>query len=368
MAADEPQISAYLHAKGAKLGLPVSGTFELTRKCNFNCKMCYVHTTDTSKDEELTADEWLKIAEDAKKEGLLFLLLTGGEPLLRKDFSYLYTELSKMGIVISVNTNGSLITEQIFDLFKKYPPARVNVSLYGASEETYENLCENKKFGVVYENLKKLKNAGFSVRLNCAFNKYNSKDTEKIYKIANELGLIIKPASYMYPPLRSKGETGENEARLTAKDAAINTLLCRKLTFTSEQLKAKAEQMAALQMPDCIDDSQGDGIKCRAGKCSFWITFDGKMTACGMMNNECGDLKTQQFKDVWQSTLEFSKQIRMPIECNTCIYKSVCNVCAAMCLAETGEFGKKPQYVCNMMKNIVDGFKNKFGEGSHNAD
>ena len=110
----ESYISQYLHNKAGRMKLPVSATFELTSRCNFNCKMCYVHDADCSRDKplELTAAQWIDIAEQAEKAGTLFLLLTGGEPLLREDFNEIYAAIAKMGFVISVNTNLSLLTEE----------------------------------------------------------------------------------------------------------------------------------------------------------------------------------------------------------------------------------------------------------------
>ncbi len=358
----EPKISKYLHTKGARQSTPVSGSFELTRKCNFNCKMCYVHCTDTSSDVELTTGEWLKIAEYAKKEGLLFLLLTGGEPLLRPDFSQLYSALAKMGFMLSINTNGSMFTDEIFRLFEAYPPSRVNISLYGGSDDTYENLCENRKFDKVLGNIIRLKKMGIPVRLNCVFNKYNVADTEKIYQIAKDNDLIVKPSSYMYPSLRAKGETGDNEARLTAEEAAKNTVLCRKLTFSEEQLREKAKEMMSLYPPECDPDAEGEGMRCRAGKSSFWVTYDGRMMPCGMMTEPCVSLKDMSFSEAWQVIRTKTAEIRLPSECQSCSHKSVCNVCAAMCYTETGSFSGKPEYICTMVKAIANEFVNQFGE------
>ena len=89
----EPLSSMHLNNLGCRLGLPVSGAFELTARCNFSCKMCYVHLQNDIpglKARELTAENWLSIAREARDMGLLFLLLTGGEPMLREDFPYIY--------------------------------------------------------------------------------------------------------------------------------------------------------------------------------------------------------------------------------------------------------------------------------------
>ena len=65
----EPRLSTYLHAKACRNGTPLAGNFELTARCNFDCKMCYVHLTaeeQQRRGRELTADEWLAIAETAR--------------------------------------------------------------------------------------------------------------------------------------------------------------------------------------------------------------------------------------------------------------------------------------------------------------
>ena len=93
----EPMLSRYLHQKAAAAGFPVAGNFELTPRCNFNCKMCYVHLTEAQQQQrgkELTAEQWLSIGESACREGLVFLLLTGGEPTLRPDFMEILSAVS----------------------------------------------------------------------------------------------------------------------------------------------------------------------------------------------------------------------------------------------------------------------------------
>lgn len=359
MAEIEPITSTYFHNKGIKLGLPISGSFEITRKCNFNCKMCYVHSHDTSKDKNLSAEEWLKIAADAKEMGMLFLLITGGEPTVRPDFPHLYKELSKMGFVISINTNGSLINDEIMHLFKDYPPNRVNISLYGGSEDTYEKLCENSKFAVVTENIKKLKENGVNVRINAAFNRFNSEDIEDVVKFTKENNIILKPTSYMYPSVRVNGETGENDARLAPAEAAKINLKYRLLMSDADNMHDKAVDIMKFEPPDCGEaDVEADGVRCRAGRSSFWVTYDGKLMPCGMMVEPVISLKENSFADAWNYIREKTAQIRLPVECATCKNKKICNVCAAMCYAETGSFSGKPKYVCSMIDSICEEYKN----------
>ena len=137
-----------LFARADMLGVPLSGTFELTPRCNFRCKMCYIHRAEhdaAARAAERSAAQWLALAEQCCREGTLMLLLTGGEPLLRPDFREIYTGCKRMGLVLSVNTNASLIDDDMVELFAANPPRRVNITLYGASPETYGALCGSRE-------------------------------------------------------------------------------------------------------------------------------------------------------------------------------------------------------------------------------
>ena len=181
----EPEISMYLHQKAKEMGIPASGTFELTSRCNFNCKMCYVHSAKCNlQKDELPAEWWIETGKKAAEQGMIFLLLTGGEPLLRDDFPYIYKELKKLGFVISINTNGYLLSGKIAELFKEYPPNRLNISLYGSNDDTYENLTGVRGFSTVVKNIENMCSMGIDVRLNCslAYTKsHRTQDREKRY-------------------------------------------------------------------------------------------------------------------------------------------------------------------------------------------
>ena len=140
----KPSIRKFVHEAGARKRIPVSGTFELTPRCNLSCRMCYIHMSgeeQASRGRELTTEEWLTLGRRAVDAGMIYLLLTGGEPMLRPDFSTIYSEMVKMGVMVSVNTNATMVTPEILACFQKHPPETVNVTLYGASPETYGSLC-----------------------------------------------------------------------------------------------------------------------------------------------------------------------------------------------------------------------------------
>ena len=350
----EPIVSTYLNRKGIRLGLPVTGNFELTARCNFDCRMCYVHLKGHSQElikKELTAAQWLDIAKEAKDMGLIFLLLTGGEPFLRSDFPYIYEELIRMGIMVSINTNASLYNEEIRKLFHKYPPSRLNVTLYGGSEETYQSLCGNASFEKVTDSLRRMKEDGLQIRLNVSLTPYNVQDMKEIDRISREIGLQAKAASYMYPPVRVTGEIGSNSARFTPEEAGKTIADWYYLRDDKERFlkRANACRMHSdAGVTDICSDVEQEGVSCRAGRSSFWLTWDGRMLPCGTMDIESSNVLEKGFAESWEEVRSRVSAIRLPKECSGCDLRHNCGVCAANCKTETGYFDHKPEYLCKM--------------------
>ena len=124
---------------------PINGTFELTGRCNLKCNMCLLRVDKKCMDKlnlkELTANEWINMAQQAKDAGTVGLLLTGGEVMLRQDFCEIYEEIAQMGFLITVYTNATMVTDKIMDIFRRFPPHKIGVTMYGASNETYKKMC-----------------------------------------------------------------------------------------------------------------------------------------------------------------------------------------------------------------------------------
>ena len=125
-------------------GIPLSASFELSPLCNMNCRMCYVRLSKEEMKEKgrlRTAREWLELAHQMRDAGTLFIILTGGEPLLYPEFKEVYLGLRKLGMIITVNTNGTILDEAWANFFAENPPRRINITLYGTDKETYRDLC-----------------------------------------------------------------------------------------------------------------------------------------------------------------------------------------------------------------------------------
>ena len=348
-----PAVTEYLYRKATSAGMPFSGTFELTPVCNMDCKMCYIRLSRQAQEKIAplaNAERWLKLAQEAKDAGMLYLLLTGGEPFLHPQIRQIMEGLHQMGLLISVNSNATMIDEDTISWLKECPPVRLNISLYGASDETYAVLCGNPLgFTQTINAIRLLKEAGISVKLNCSLTPYNAKDLPRMVEIAKENDLILQVATYMFPPVRKDGTlTGKND-RFSPEDAAYYMAYADYLTLGKERFLAQEERLPELFDPE--EHCEGDGVRCRAGKCSFWITWQGKMMPCGMFPEEnTPNVFEMPFLNAWQAVKESVCQIQLPAQCAACNVKDTCRACAAMVITESGCFDKVPQYRCDMMR------------------
>ena len=345
-----------LHIKAAASGAPLSCTFELTPRCTLNCKMCYIHSAANDEKAlyaEKSTEWWLNLAKKLRDRGNMVLLLTGGEPMIRPDFDDIYTDCVKNGQLVNVNTNATLISDARKDMFAKLRPQRLNISLYGASEAAYEKLCGNgKMFGVVKNNITELAKAGIKIRINFSMTEINKDELEAVREFSEEQNIPMAATSYMYPPARACSSAPFSDCRFTPERAAEEKLRYSRLLLGDDVLKKtfesfqKGEKPSLPERDDC-DDPNGERIRCRAGKTSCWVTFDGRLTPCGVME-EPSAVIGDDFDKAWEYIREARNGIFTPSECAVCPKKDLCDVCAAVCRAETGSFSGVPEYVCRL--------------------
>lgn len=348
---------AKIFSEADKKSIPLSGAFELTSRCPLDCKMCYVHRKENDCEaikQEKSTEWWINLTNEAKKAGMFMLLLTGGEPLLRKDFKEIYLNAKKAGLLVSVNTNGLPVNEEIIKFFADNPPQKLNISLYGASEETYRNLCSNgEAYGKVTDAIVKLKESGVSVKLNYTVTQYNCRDAEKIYEFAKNLKIPVQTVTYMFPPIRAGGEF----TRLLPEEAAKLQFDCHTVEWGKEKFTKHLIAKANLRKKAEEHESDAERIPCRAGLSTFWVTWDGKMSPCGMMTKPMFEISS--FDDAWECIKKSREEIFLPPKCKNCELRNYCDLCAAVPLAENGEYGTVPEYACRKAaeyKKLCDGF------------
>lgn len=346
--------SSALFKKAGAQGIPLSGTFELTSRCNLDCRMCYIHRRANDRAAlagELTAAQWLALAQECQRAGTLLLLLTGGEPFLRPDFREIYTGCRRLGLMVSINSNATRIDADTVRFLAADPPSRINITLYGACPETYGALCGDPS---AYERTIRaviaLQQAGVLVKLNFSVTPYNRQDAWAVYGFAKEHGLPLQVGTYMFPPVRACEQGHFQADRLTAEQSAREQLIYDSFRFSEEELCRRCEaRLAGIRVEDPDRECQElptERINCRAGSSAFWVTWDGQLRPCGIMTEPSVRLQERRFPEAWRAIRAAREKIMVPPKCTACTLRHACELCAAMCYAETGSFTGVPAYLC----------------------
>lgn len=366
------RVSDYLYRKASIMKIPLNGTFELSPVCNFSCKMCYIRRTAAQLKQEgkslIPWQKWLTLAGECREAGMLYLLLTGGEPFLYPEFKELYRELHKMGFLISINTNGTLIDDETISWLKEAAPHRVNITLYGTSRETYERICGTAGgYDKAIKAILKLKDAGIQVVINASMIPENQQDLEEIIAFGKQHDIPTRVATYMFPPVRRDAEL--SDSRFTPKEAAEIFVRKQKCYLQGDDYcKMLEHELARIGNPsqdenDEIWGSNMEYMRCRAGRSTFWVSWEGKMTACGMLDFPLVEHPFEKpFQECWMNLTDTVRSTKVLKECNQCEKKEICNPCVAMLHAEHGDVNKKASYMCDMTDEIVKEMKTQLQE------
>ena len=329
---------------------PANGSIELLPLCNMNCDMCYVRLSREemeTKGRLRTADEWLEIGRQMKDAGVLFLLLTGGEPFLYPDFRRLYLELRKMGMIITINTNGTLIDEDLAEFFGKYKPRRVNITLYGTDEETYANLCHYPGgYEKTLRGIRLLREQGVDVKVGGSLARANQDDLDKLLDIGEALDIPVRVDTYMMPATRERDLPYNMQSRLNPEEAAQARIHALKREMGPELFPQYVRQsVERADHPEPAEAKTGH-MSCMAGQCSFTINWQGEMRPCVILTEPAISVFEVGFEAAWKYIVEETHKILLNEKCSTCHMRHLCRTCAASALLETGSCDGVPDYMC----------------------
>lgn len=329
---------------------PANGSIELLPLCNMNCDMCYVRLSREEMERQgrlRTADEWLEIGRQMKEAGVLFLLLTGGEPFLYPDFRRLYLELRKMGMIITINTNGTLIDEDLAVFFGKYKPRRVNITLYGTDEETYAGLCHYPGgYEKTLRGIRLLREHGVDVKVGGSLTRANRADLDKLLDVEKELGIPVRVDTYMMPATRERSLPYNMQSRLDPEEAARARIHALKREMGPELFPQYVRQSVyRADHPESVESVPGH-MSCMAGQCSFTINWQGEMLPCVILSEPAVSVFDMGFEAAWKYIVEETHKILLNAKCTSCHMRHLCRTCAASALLETGSYSGVPDYMC----------------------
>ena len=329
---------------------------EITARCNNNCRHCYINlppADQQAKLAELTTSEIGAIAEQAVNMGAVWCLITGGEPLLRPDFEEIYLLLKRKGLLVSVFTNAVLINEKHIALFKKYPPRDIEVTVYGATRDTYEKVTRQPgSFDKFKRGLDMLLESGVKVRLKAMALRDNLHEMDVITQFCKERTKDF----FRFDPvlhLRYDGDPVRNEEiraeRLTPEEIVA---LEKSDPQRFQSLQNGCDELIS---PDFAHIHCNHLFHCGAGSGSFTVGYDGMLRLCSSLcaPGTTYDLRRGALKEAWEKHIPAVRDMRSNRtefldSCRKCELVNLCLWCPAHAYLETGEMDGATPYFCTV--------------------
>lgn len=320
--------------QAAKTKTPIMGEFELTPSCNLACKMCYVRETQSQK--ELTTSQWKELFLEAKKEGLLFCLLTGGEIFLRKDFQELYEYIYDLGIRVSLYTNGTLITDEVVSFLSLRKPDFIGITLYGANPEQYKEITGSSlAFHQVEAGIKRLQEANIPLLVRTIAIQSIYQNLDEVIQYFKDHHFSVSYSLYVGPRRSCPGS--ESVDRLTPSEL---------VDYKNQFLEAFGVSKS-IEVNDCFSS-----FRCVAGKSSYFVRWDGTIMPCAMLEVPRFDALLS-FKKAWGDLGEAIQKVPLCDEYATCSLRSTCIQCPASRYLEGG-FSKCSSYLKEIARELKE--------------
>lgn len=323
----------FMNAFNARIAagrIPFSGSFELTRRCNLKCIHCYCGDRSAAapvnqRPEEVSTGAACDYLSQASDAGCLFMVLTGGEPMLRPDFAAIYRHAKSCGFLISVFTNGTVVKDSLIELFRELPPHGVEITVYGASAGTYERVTGDAgAYNRCREGIDRLQEAGVQVKLKTILMLGNQSEFCEIEALARSLGVQFRFDSGITG--RMDGDVGSLGVRVPAEEVAA-------IEFASPDRvrgwKEWVERRTGTPHPERL-------YNCGAGVTAFHMDASGWLRPCPSNETLGWDMAQDGFLAAWRKMSEAIAGLRAPdgLECNRCPERDLCTWCPAFAQLE----------------------------------
>jgi radical SAM protein with 4Fe4S-binding SPASM domain len=345
------RLAGELHRRAAARRQPVNGTFELTERCNLSCGMCYISQSPgdaARRAQELPVEAWLELARQAVDNGMVFLLLTGGEVFLRPDFFEIYEPLTRMGLMLTLFTNGTLITDGLAQRLAQAPPSRTIITLYGATAASYEAVTGVPgSYARCCAGIEALVRHRVLVGLKTTITRQNVDELEAMRQMAHNWGLPFSAGWQLFK--RRDGASSEVAAcRLSAAEGVA--------LEATDRASATQWTEAALREASFGPDRS---FYCQAGQTAFFVNPQGEMNACINLPLPAARALEIGFRAAWEQVQGWVDFASPPAPvCLACDARAYCPRCPVWSALETGKLTEPVPYLCE----IAHARKQQYGQ------
>jgi len=330
-------------------------SWNVTQACNLRCSHCYLGAAKRAA-RELSTAEGLSLINELAALGTELLILTGGEPLLRRDLLTLARHASGSGLMVVVGTNGTLLDARAAHALKESGVRGVGISVDSLNPEKHD------AFRGVKGTWKKALHAidvclaeGIEVALQTSVLPMNHEEVPRIAAFAHEKGVRAFNAYFLVCTGR-----GEKLTDITPEqhEALLEQLIAVQVRYSGEQdrFMVRAKCAPHIKRLACERLRRGDigpvaavmllaGAGCPAGRSYLRIGPEGDVTPCPYLPVALGSVRRQRLRDIWQQAEPLQKLRRLELRgrCGACEFREQCGGCRARALAASGDlFGEDP--------------------------
>ena len=291
---------------------------------------------------ELSFEEHVRLLDELVELGCLWILYTGGEIFARKDFLDIYTEAKKRGFLITLFTNGTMITPRVADHLAQYRPFNIEITLYGATRETYETLTRIPgSFDRCMNGIRLLLDRGLPLKLKTVPTSINYHEVYEMKRFAEQdLGVEFKFDPLVNP--RTDCSQSPLAVRLTPEEAVS-------LEFRDPARRAAYARMVESELATNPSPCT-QRYTCGGGQNGCAIDPNGRMTICVLSHRDGYDLRSGSFEEGWNGSLKEIRSTENKREtiCTNCRITSLCSMCAANGELESGDAETPVDFLCQV--------------------
>jgi radical SAM protein with 4Fe4S-binding SPASM domain len=342
---------------------------EATARCNLNCRHCYINVPAgdrTAKKRELGVDEAARLGSEATARGAVWCLITGGEPLLRKDFFDLYQALLSKGLLLSLFTNATLVTNEHVRFFKKFPPKDIEVTVYGVTRETYERVTRTRgSFDAFRRGLDRLLGSGVTIRLKAMALRSNK---HEIAAIGDFCRARTKDYYRFDPQLHLRFDRDEARNTMIRAERLSPREVSRLERLDPERFSALRAACGDILPPEAPPGAPAPAcrhiFRCSVGQRSFVIGPEGLLRPCLSLHHPdfLYDLRKGSLADAWARFMPevLGRESDRPEyleKCGKCPVVNLCLWCPAHAYLETGELDLPVEDFCRVAEARAEGLK-----------
>lgn len=313
--------------------IPLIVHFDLTYRCNLDCVHCYIVDEGRS---VLGIDEVKDILEQLAEAGALYLTLSGGEVLTRKDFIEIAEYARKLNFALRILTNGTLIDEAMADKIASLNPEMVAISIYSTKPQVHDKITRvSGSFRKSISAAEMLRDRGARLKISTVIMSETIGDYRDIYELSVQLGASFQ-ADYRITP---KTDGDKMPLAVHIDEKYLPKLLADPI-FTE---KSEPE-------PQEVYSGIFNTIPCGAGHMSCYITPYSDVYPCVQLPINCGNLKQSSFSEIWKNSSELSEFRSITISdlavCSQCEFFKYCRICVGLNYVEEGSMFSPSKRAC----------------------